>query len=182
MSREPPDSGKGRHRDYSGREVTRPGVHVQTLDDTVDELTPVEHLAGKVATVEGVTADLAMTLAERYEMPSTEAWSRLVERMNAADRDRTAMSARVEVCEAERAHRAKWARVWTWAKGVGGGGVVAALVWAVTAVGDAGASREAAARDAAIQRQLVDDVRALREATAADRALIQVLLSLSRNP
>lgn len=165
MTREPPDSGRGRlpHQDWSGREITRPGVHVEPREKP----TPVDELRVRVGATESAVADHAATIAERYSMPSTEAWRRLEKR--------------VAVCETERAARARWAKVWTWARGIGAGGVFAVLVWAVTAVGDAGASRERAARDAAALREVIDDVRVLRESTAADHALIQVLLSTLRS-
>lgn len=171
MTRDP-DSGRGRlpHQDWSGRgEITRPGVHVERKEPS-----PVDELRERVNAVGGVVADHAATIAERYSMPSTEAWRRLVARQDAID-------ARVAVCEDERKARARWAKIWTWAKGLGGGGVFAVLVWAVVQIGNAGAARERAAADAAALREVINDVRVLRESTAADHALIQVLLSTLRS-
>lgn len=153
-----PDSGRGR-LDLG-----------DTVDDFADESTPVEHLIAKVAAVEGVVADHAATLAERYDMPSTEAWRAMVTRQDT-------LEGRVAVCEREREHRAKWAVAWRWAKGVTGGSVVAGLVWAVTMIGDGGAAREAAARDKARAEEIYLDVRVLRESFAADHALLQLLLT-----
>lgn len=175
MTRDP-DSGKGRHTDYTRREVTRPGPHVSpSLDDTADESsfpggkTPVEHLRARVDQVAEVVADHAAVIAERHDMPSSEAWARLVSRLDE-------MATRVAVCEDERKARAKWARIWTWAKGLGAGGVLAALTWAVVQIGNAGADRERTRARTAAHDQLVVDVRLLREAYAADHALLQLLI------
>lgn len=172
MTRDP-DSGKGRHRDYAGREVTRPGPHVPALDDTIDDFpggaTPVDQLRSRVDRVAEVVADHAAVIAERHDMPSSEAWARLEARLDD-------MAARVAVCEDERKAWARWARVWTWAKGIGAGGVLAALTWAVVQIGNAGADRERSRARAAAHDQLVVDVRLLREAFAADHALLQLLI------
>jgi len=162
------------HRDFAGREITRPGPHVDPLDATEDDfpgpLTPVEHLQHEVAQVKAAVIDHGATLAERYTMPHAEAWKRLEDRI-AASEDR------LKVCELERERRGRWTLILKWVKGIGAGGLAAALVWAVTMIGDAGAAREAAARDKATARQVHDDVRTLREQFAADHALLQLLVS-----
>lgn len=145
------------------------------MDRTVDELTPVEHLIDRVREVEAVVVDHASTLAERYEMPHAEAWQRLEARIAAAE-------ARVKVCEDERESRSRWARVARWAKGLGAGSVLAALVWAVTMIGDAGAAREAAARDKAAAARVIEDVRGLRELFAALDARVQILIARMMQP
>lgn len=204
MTRDPPDSGSGRVRgrlidppspryaDHT-RTPTRPGPHVVPgLDDTEDDfpgpLTPVEHLISRVGKVEEVVADHAATIAERHEMPSSEAWQRLEDTVyairSAADRNTRELSVevvrlgeRVKICEDEREKRGRWALLLKIAKGIGVGGLGTALVWAVVSIGDAGAAREAAARDKATAREVFQDVRALREQFAADHALLQLLVS-----
>ncbi len=151
--RDPPDSGRGR--------VRRP----PSLGDTIDELTPVEHLISRVAAVEEVAADHAATLAERHEMPSTEAWHRLEARVGAMD-------ARVKVCETEREHRGRWAKILRGLLASLGAGAVAALSWAVVKIGDAGEERADAKRRADDLRGVVEAVRALQLQYAADHALL----------
>ena len=195
MTRDP-DSGKGRrdrqHQDWSGKDPTRPGPHAPALDDTIDDFpggaTQVDQLRSRVDRVAEVVADHAMVIAERHEMPSSEAWSRLEARLDD-------MAARVAVCEDERKARAWRTKVWTWAKGIGGGGILTALIWAVVQIGNAGADRERAKARAALLDRLVDDVkeirevdldairdeirnetRTLRESFAADHALLQLLI------
>ena len=161
--RDPPDSGKGR--------VRRP----PSLGDTIDELTPVEHLISRVAAVEEVAADHAATLAERHEMPSTEAWAKLEARQ-------TATEARVKVCEDERAARSRWAKVVRGLLASLGAAAVSALAWAVVKIGDAGEERAAAKRRADDLRGVIETVRALQLQMAADHALlIQHLNAPTRN-
>lgn len=175
-----PPSGKwrhaaaGQHVDWAGREVSRPGAPVDELaathDDFRDEPTPIREfhrLEQRVANVEAVAIEARLRVEQADSLPSTE-WAQRIE-------------ARVKVCEDERADRAKWAWIWKWAKGIGTGGVLTALAWAVMTIGNQGAARESARRDADILHRLIDDVRALRESTAADHALIQVLLSTLRS-
>lgn len=179
MTRDP-DSGSGRppgHRDWS-RVPTRPGPHVDPLDATEDdppdsgsgrfgrELTPVEHAHEiRLARVEAATVRIETAYEGRGALPDTE-WARR------ADARIDDVAARIKVCEDERDRRTRWAPVIKWAKGVGAGGVVTALVWAVVKIGDAGAAREGAARDAQIMRALVDDVRQMQLDFAADHALL----------
>lgn len=161
--RDPPDSGKGR--------VRRP----PSLGDTIDEPTPVEHLISRVAAVEEVAADHAATLAERHEMPSTEAWAKLEARQ-------TATEARVKVCEDERAARSRWAKVVRGLLASLGAAAVSALAWAVVKIGDAGEERADAKRRADDLRGVIETVRALQLQMAADHALlIQHLNAPTRN-
>ncbi len=151
--RDPPDSGRGG--------VRRP----PSLGDTIDELTIVEHLISRVAAVEEVAADHAATLAERHEMPSTEAWSRLEARQ-------TATEARVKVCEDERAARSRWGKLLRGLLASLGAGAVAALSWAVVKIGDAGEERADAKRRADDLRGVVEAVRKMQLDFAADHALL----------
>ena len=91
MTRDP-DSGKGRHRDYAGREVTRPGPHVPALDDTIDEVTPVEHLRARVDRVAGRMSEVEATI----DMPSWDEFK--------------AMRVEVQHCAADRIKREKRAK------------------------------------------------------------------------
>lgn len=179
MTRDP-DSNRPRpvHRDYAGREPTRPGPHVDDLDATTEdaapdsgafrrEMTPVEHSHEiRLSRVEVRTVEIESALARRSELPDTE-WAKRHDAIVAGLADRVA------VCEREREARSRWAAVIKWAKGIGSGGVLAALVWAVSALGDRGKSQ----RDAEIQREtvrrLVDDMTRLREAWIADHALLE---------
>ena len=171
-----PDSGRPRpvHRDFTGREATRPGPHVEDLEATDDErpapfvreCTPVDALDVRLSRVEVRTVEIESALSRRSELPDTE-WA-LRHDATVADLGR-----RVAVCEREREARSRWAAAIKWAKGIGSGGVLAALVWAITALGDRGKSQ----RDAEIQREtvrrLVDDMTRLREAWIADHALLE---------
>ena len=180
MTQGPPDSNRPRpvHRDFAGREVTRPGPHVDDLDATAEdgapdsgtfrrELTPVESAHDvRLARVEAATTRIEMALAQGHDLPDTE-WARR------HDVTVAGLADRVAVCEREREARGKWTVVIKWAKGIGSGGVLAALLWAITALGDRGKAQ----RDAEIQREtvrrLVDDVTRLREAWIADHALLE---------
>ena len=167
------------HRDFAGREITKPGPHVDPLDKTEDDfpgpLTPVEHLQHEVAQVKAAVIDHGATLAERYTLPHTEAWQRLEDRIAKAE-------ARVEVCEIEREKRGRWTLILKWLKGIGAGGVVMTLVWAVTMIGDAGAAREASKRDKATAERVIEDVRGLRESFAALEARVQILIARMMQP
>ena len=158
--RDPPDSGKGR-----APRVPRARTDAGELDRTIDELTPVEHLISRVAAVESVVVDQAATIAERHEMPSSEAWQRLEDRVGAMD-------ARVKVCETEREHRGKWAKIVRGLLASLGAGAVAALSWAVVKIGDAGEERADAKRRADDLRGVIETVRALQLQMAADHALL----------
>jgi hypothetical protein len=114
-------------------------------------------------------------LAERYTLPHTEAWQRLEDRIAKAE-------ARVEVCEIEREKRGRWTLILKWLKGIGAGGVVMTLVWAVTMIGDAGAAREASKRDKATAERVIEDVRGLRESFAALEARVQILIARMMQP
>lgn len=155
-----PDSGKGRVP-RSPRARTDAGE----LDRTIDELTPVEHLISRVAAVESVVVDQAATIAERHEMPSTEAWARLEDRIGKAE-------ARVKVCEDEREHRGRWAKILRGLLASLGAGAVAALSWAVVKIGDAGEERADAKRRADDLRGVVEAVRKMQLDFAADHALL----------
>ena len=167
------------YQDYAGRETTRPGPHVDPLDATEDgfpgPLTPVEHLQHEVAQVRAAVIDHGATLAERYALPHTEAWRRL-------EADLAAVAERVKVCEVEREKRGRWTLIVKWAKGVGAGSVVMALVWAVAMIGDAGAAREASKRDKATAERVIEDVRGLRESFAALEARVQILIARMMQP
>ncbi len=168
--RDPPDSGKGR-----APRPPRARTDAGELDRTIDELTPVEHLISRVAAVESVVVDQAATIAERHEMPSTEAWHRLEERIGKAE-------ARVKVCEDEREHRGRWAKILRGLLASLGAGAVAALSWAVVKIGDAGEERADAKRRADDLRGVVEAVRALQLQYAADHALLlQHLNAPTRN-
>jgi hypothetical protein len=175
MARRDPPSGRFT-RDEKSRAEARAREQAE-MDRTDDERTPVEHLIDRVATVEAVVVDHGATLAERYEMPHAEAWQRLEARIAEARAIADAAAARVKICDHDRERRGRWMSILKWAKGLAAGGVVGALVWAVTMIGDAGAAREAAARDKAEARRVFDDVRNLREQFAADHALLQLLVS-----
>jgi hypothetical protein len=180
------------HRDFAGREITKPGPHVDPLGATEDDfpgpLTPVEHLQHEVAQVKAAVIDQGATLAERYTLPHTEAWQRLVADIAEARAIAEAAAARAKICDLDRERRGKLAVVWKWAKGLGLGGIGTALVWAVVMIGDAGANREAARADKAAARKVIDDLDLLRvqvdnqfsdlrEKFAADHALLQLLVS-----
>ena len=86
-----PDSGKGRvpYVDYSMREVTRPGVHVeprQPCEDFADEPTPIREfhrLEQRVANVEAVAIEAKIRLEQADSLPSTE-WAREIDKRIAA--------------------------------------------------------------------------------------------------
>lgn len=143
------------------------------MGDTIDEPTPVEHLISRVAAVESVVVDQAATIAERHEMPSTEAWARLEDRIGRAE-------ARVKVCEDERDRRSRWAKVVRGLLASVGAGAVAALSWAVVKIGDAGEERADAKRRADDLRGVIETVRALQLQYAADHALLIQHLSQPR--
>lgn len=175
MTRDP-DSGSGRaHRDYAGRSITSPGPG-RDLDATDDdaapdsgrfgrEFTPVDALGVRIASLEAVAIRHDAQLAESATVQASREWQQM-----RTDVDQALADARLCREQQERAQR--WAPVVKWVKGIGAGGVVTALVWAVVKIGDNGAAREAAARDAQIMRTLVDDVRDLQIEAAADHALL----------
>lgn len=151
-----------------------------SVDDTIDEFPgsptpPVEHLISKVAAVEEVVADHAATLAERYEMPSTEAWARLERRMDATDQ-------RVKVCETEREQRSKWTKLIRAGLGLLGAGTTSALAWAVIKIGDAGEERAEARQRAEQLRDVIESVRALQVQQAVDHAILEDLRTRRTGP
>lgn len=164
----PPDSGRGRKRD-----------RVPTLDDTADDFpgapTPVEHLISRVAAVEEVAADHAAVLAERHEMPSTEAWARLERRIDATE-------TRVKVCEEERTARSKWTRLIRAGLGLIGAGTTSALAWAVLKIGDAGEERAEARQRAQQLHDAIETVRALQVQQAVDHAILEDLRTRRTGP
>ena len=148
----PPDSGRGRLR----KRVRPPSV-----DETIDELTPVEHLIEQVgavkqevAAVQAVVTDHAATLSERYEMPSSEAWQRMSRRMDD-------LADRLKVCETEREVRNRWAKWIRALLGMLGAGATSALAWVVVKIGDAGEERQAEKQRAAQIQTMADAIRAL---------------------
>lgn len=163
------------HTDYAGRSVTSPGRDLDATDDDAPdsgsgrfgrELTPVEHSHEiRLARVEAATVRIETSYEARGAMPDT-AWAMRV------DSRFDDLAARVKVCEDERDRRNRWAPVVKWAKGIGGGAVVTALVWAVMQIGAHGRSQ----RDSEIQadtiRTLVRDVRQMQLDFAADHALL----------
>jgi hypothetical protein len=163
-----PDSGRGR-----APRTPRARTDAGELDRTIDELTPVEHLISRVAAVESVVVDQAATIAERHEMPSTEAWHRLEDRIGKAE-------ARVSVCETEREHRGKWTKIVRGVLASLGAAAVSALAWAVVKIGDAGEERADAKRRADDLRGAIEAVRALQLQMAADHALLIQHLSQPR--
>lgn len=175
MTRDP-DSNRPRpvHRDYAGRESTRPGPHVDDLDATEDEqfrreFTPVDALDVRLSRVEVRTVEIESTLARRSELPDTE-WA---QRHDATVAD---LKRRVAVCEEEREARTRWAPIIKWAKGIGAGGAVAVVLWAGKQVADSGAAAESSRRDRESLRTVVKDVRDLQLEFAADHARLLILL------
>ena len=175
MTRDP-DSGSGRaHRDYAGRSIPSPGPG-RDLDATDDdaapdsgrfgrEFTPVDALGVRIASLEAVAIRHDAQLAESATVQASREWQQM-----RTDVDRALADARLCREQQERAQR--WAPAVRWIKGIGGGAVLTALVWAVTQIGAHGRS----ARDAEIQaetiRRLVDDVRRIQLEYAADHALL----------
>ena len=176
MTRDP-DSNRPRpvHRDYAGRESTRPGPHVDDLEATDDErsfpreFTPVDAITIRVATLEAESQRHAALLAETSTAAASREWTQMRADVAQAKAD-------AALCRAAEDRRIKWARPLVVFRWVGGSSVFAALVWAVVAIGDAGAAR----RDAEIQRaevrRLVDELKGLREAWIADHALLDLHL------
>ena len=148
-----------------------------SVDETFDECdrSPVEHLIyevsrvkERVAAVEGVAVDHAATLAERHEMPTSEAWQRMATRIDA-------LHARLQVCEEERAVRSRWAR---WIRGILaalGTGAVSALAWVVVRIGDAGEDRAVSRQRDEQLRRAVEAVEALKLQQAVDHARLEDL-------
>ena len=184
----PPPDRRPPHHDFAGRETTRPGAHVDDLAATVDEadappdsgsgrvrdfareLTPVEHSHEiRLGRVEALASRLEIDNARRDNLPDTEWAAKIDGRI--AD-----LARRVEVCEREREARTKWAPVVKWARGLGGGGVLGALLWASAQLADSGAAAEAARRDRESLRGVVEDVRRLQLESAADHARLLILL------
>lgn len=135
---DPPDSGSGRHRDWAGkptRETTRPGPHVSPLDDTAedfaDEPTPIrEHhrLAARVdghearlAAVEAATTECRIARAAGVDLPTTEAWRRVEERIAVVELEAKA--------GADLAATVRSIKRRTWAAIGGSLGAVAAALW-----------------------------------------------------
>jgi hypothetical protein len=99
-------------------------------------------------------------------MPSTEAWQRLEARVGAMD-------ARVKVCETEREHRGKWAKLIRAGLGLLGAGTTSALAWAVIKIGDAGEERAESRQRAEQLRDVIESVRALQLQQAVDHAILE---------
>jgi hypothetical protein len=183
----PPPDRRPPHRDFAGRETTRPGPHVDDLAATVDEtdgppdsgsgrvrdfgreLTPVDHHEIRLGRVEASLVRLETERAQGDHLPDTEWAAKIDGRI--AD-----LARRVEVCEREREARTRWAPVIKWARGIGGGGVLGALLWASAQLADSGAAAEAARRDRESLRGVVEDVRRLQLESAADHARLLILL------
>lgn len=177
----PPPDRRQPHRDFAGRETTRPGPHVDDLAATVDEtdgppdsgsgrvLTPVDHHEIRLGRVEAALVRLETERAQEAHLPDTEWAARIDGRI--AD-----LARRVEVCEREREARTKWAPLIRWAKGIGGGAIFAGLLWASAQLSDSGAAAEAARRDRESLRNVVEDVRRLQLDYAADHARLLILL------
>jgi hypothetical protein len=183
----PPPDRRPPHRDFAGRETTRPGPHVDDLAATVDEtdgppdsgsgrvrdfareLTPVDHHEIRLGRVEASLVRLETERAQGDHLPDTEWAAKIDGRI--AD-----LARRVEVCEREREARTRWAPVIKWARGIGGGGVLGALLWASAQLADSGAAAEAARRDRESLRNVVEDVRRLQLDYAADHARLLILL------
>ncbi len=183
----PPPDRRPPHRDFACRETTRPGLHVDDLAATVDEtdgppdsgsgrvrdfgreLTPVDHHEIRLGRVEASLVRLETERAQADHLPDTEWAAKIDGRI--AD-----LARRVEVCEREREARTKWAPVVKWARGLGGGGVLGALLWASAQLADSGAAAEAARRDRESLRNIVEDVRRLQLDYAADHARLLILL------
>jgi hypothetical protein len=183
----PPPDRRQPHRDFAGRETTRPGPHVDDLAATVDEtdappdsgsgrvrdfgreLTPVDHHEIRLGRVEASLVRLETERAQGDHLPDTEWAAKIDGRI--AD-----LARRVEVCEREREARTRWAPVIKWARGIGGGGVLGALLWASAQLADSGAAAEAARRDRESLRGVVEDVRRLQLESAADHARLLILL------
>jgi hypothetical protein len=183
----PPPDRRQPHRDFAGRETTRPGPHVDDLSVTVDEtdappdsgsgrvrdfgreLTPVDHHEIRLGRVEAALVRLETERAQEAHLPDTEWAAKIDGRI--AD-----LARRVEVCEREREARTRWAPVIKWARGIGGGGVLGALLWASAQLADSGAAAEAARRDRESLRGVVEDVRRLQLESAADHARLLILL------
>lgn len=184
----PPPDRRQPHRDFAGRETTRPGPHVDDVSAAIDEadappdsgsgrvrdfardLTPVELATDiRLARVEAAVIGLEARAGERDGLPDTE-WARKI------DVRLTDLARRVEVCEREREARTRWAPVIKWARGIGGGGVLGALLWASAQLADSGAAAEAARRDRESLRNVVEDVRRLQLDYAADHARLLILL------
>lgn len=176
----PPPDRRQPHRDFAGRETTRPGTHVDDLAATVDEtdgppdsgsgrLTPVDHHEIRLGRVEASLVRLETERAQGDHLPDTE-WARRIDG-RIAD-----LARRVEVCEREREARNRWAPVIKWAKGIGGGAIFAGLLWAAAQLADSGAAAEAARRDRESLRGVVEDVRRLQLESAADHARLLILL------
>jgi hypothetical protein len=183
----PPPDRRQPHRDFAGRETTRPGPHVDDLSVTVDEtdappdsgsgrvrdfgreLTPVDHHEIRLGRVEASLVRLETERAQGDHLPDTEWAAKIDGRI--AD-----LARRVEVCEREREARNRWAPVIKWARGIGGGGVLGALLWASAQLADSGAAAEAARRDRESLRNVVEDVRRLQLDYAADHARLLILL------
>jgi len=183
----PPPDRRQPHRDFTCRETTRPGPHVDDLSVTVDEtdgppdsgsgrLTPVDHHEIRLGRVEASLVRLETERAQEAHLPDTEWAAKIDGRI--AD-----LARRVEVCEREREARNRWAPVIKWARGIGGGGVLGALLWASAQLADSGAAAEAARRDRESLRNVVEDVRRLQLDYAADHARLLILLDrLGVNP
>lgn len=162
------------HTDYAGRSVTSPGRDLDATDDDAPdsgsgrfgrEFTPVDALGVRLAAVEAATIRHDAQLAEASTAAASREWQQM-----RADIEQAKADARL--CREQQERSQRWAPVVKWAKGIGGGAVVTALVWAVTQIGAHGRST----RDAEIQadtiRTLVRDVRQMQLDFAADHALL----------
>ena len=159
MTRDP-DSGKGRHRDYAGRGVTRPGPHVP-VDDTIDDVTPVEHLRARVDRVAGRVSEVEATI----DMPSWEEFK--------------AMRVEVQHCAADRIKRERRAK-WFIGAAVAAFGTVATGAVAIVREMKASSNASAVAADRfdTVRRDVSDhagQLKAIGEILAGHAATIDML-------
>lgn len=160
MARDP-DSGRGRRRP--------PAPPPDDLERTEDELTPVENLALEVETLKTRVADQAAAIAERWGMPSTEAWARILTEIEKLG----SKVAELDKEQRERKEReARWGRVLAWAKPIAGTLALTILTWAVAELGNAGARRRDAAALGATITKLVTEFELVRDRQIADHALL----------
>lgn len=171
--RGPPDSGSGKYR------PPRPLV-VEDDETTDDEMTPVKHLLEEVGHIREVVADHSATIAERWAMPSSEAWAAMVKRLDGLEKTAAALEAdrakRATEAEAEVSRKEKRKKLLT-AGGVAvAGSVLSILTWAVVELGNAGARRRDAENLSSTVRSLVERVEKIREQQVSDSALLHYLL------
>ena len=163
MTRDP-DSGKGRrdrqHQDWSSKDPTRPGPHVP-VDDTIDEVTPVEHLRARVDRVAGRVADVEATI----DLPD---WAEF-----------KAMRAEVAHCKADRIKRERRAKWIAGAALAAAGTIATGAVAIVRALNEStGSAAVAADRFDTVRRDVSDhagQLKAIGEILAGHAATIDML-------